>query len=112
MVAMPSPVALLSGETKSPSDCRAPIVTMRIAAAASVTTHPLRALSTVMACLRYRESVHRVFHARALVYAINSTSPQEPVKLYPVWRSASNFTESVRSELAEACPEERRRGGL
>ena len=42
MVTMPSPVELLSGDTKSPSDCRAPIVTMRIAAAARVTTHALR----------------------------------------------------------------------
>ena len=38
MVAMPSPVEVLSGETNRPSDCRAPIVTMRMAAAANVTT--------------------------------------------------------------------------
>ena len=41
MVVMPRPVELLSGETNSPSDCRAPIVTIRIAAAAIVTIHAL-----------------------------------------------------------------------
>src|SRR5690242_4976133 len=48
MVVMPSPVAVLSGDTKSPSDWRAPIVTMRIAAAAKVTVAarlPMRRLS-------------------------------------------------------------------
>src|SRR5262245_1592447 len=38
MVAIPRPVELLSGETKSPSDWRAPMVTMSSAAAESVTT--------------------------------------------------------------------------
>jgi hypothetical protein len=35
MATMPSPVAVFSGETKSPSDWRAPMVIMRIAAAAN-----------------------------------------------------------------------------
>src|SRR5450755_4363047 len=48
MVVMPSPVELLSGEMNSPSDCLAPIVTIRIAAAASVITHALRALPVGM----------------------------------------------------------------
>ena len=34
---MPRPVELLSGDTNRPSDCRAPMVTIRIAAAAKVT---------------------------------------------------------------------------
>src|SRR5450631_98532 len=45
IIVMPRPVELLSGETKSPIDCRAPIVTMRIAAAAMVTMNALRALA-------------------------------------------------------------------
>jgi len=45
---MPSPVELLSGEMKSPSDCLVPIVTMRMAAAASVITHALRWLPAGM----------------------------------------------------------------
>ena len=45
MVAMPRPVEVLSGETKKrPSDWRAPIVTMRIAAAASTTAKALRSV--------------------------------------------------------------------
>jgi hypothetical protein len=44
MVVMPRPVELFSGEMKSPSDCLAPIVTMRMAAAASIITHALRSL--------------------------------------------------------------------
>ncbi len=35
---MPSAVEVLSGDTNRPIDCRAPIVTIRIAAAARVTT--------------------------------------------------------------------------
>jgi hypothetical protein len=42
MVVMPNPVELLSGEMKSPSDCLAPIVAMRMAAAATVITHAPR----------------------------------------------------------------------
>src|SRR5690349_23229234 len=42
MVTIPSPVDVLSGDTKSPSVCRAPIVTMRMAAAASTTHVALR----------------------------------------------------------------------
>ena len=38
IVTMPRPVELLIGETKRPSVLRAPIVTMRTAAAANVTT--------------------------------------------------------------------------
>src|SRR6266446_4666656 len=38
MVVMPRPVDVLSGETNRPSDWRAPIVTIRMAAADSVTT--------------------------------------------------------------------------
>ena len=38
MLTTPRPVAALSGATKSPWDCRAPMVTMRMAAATSVTT--------------------------------------------------------------------------
>src|SRR5438094_2789681 len=45
IIVMPRPVELLRGETKSPSDCRAPIVTIRIAAAAIVTTHALGVLA-------------------------------------------------------------------
>jgi hypothetical protein len=37
--AMPRPVLVLSGETKRPSDWRAPMVTMRMPAAERVTTH-------------------------------------------------------------------------
>src|SRR5258708_30366774 len=44
MVVMPSPVELSSGEMKSPNDCLGPIVTMRVAAAASVIAHPPRLL--------------------------------------------------------------------
>src|SRR5271163_2215381 len=44
MAPTPSPVVLFRGDMKSPSDCRAPIVTMRMAAAASVTTQALRPL--------------------------------------------------------------------
>ena len=43
IVVMPSAVELLSGETNSPIDCRAPWVTIRTAAAASVTSHAVRA---------------------------------------------------------------------
>jgi hypothetical protein len=35
MATMPNPVAVLSGEMNSPSDCRAPIVIVRMAAATS-----------------------------------------------------------------------------
>src|SRR5439155_25541460 len=67
MVVIPSPVELLSGETNSPSDCRAPIVTMRIAAAASVTTHALRkaagGFSAVMPTLA-RNRHRRQFRSR------------------------------------------------
>src|ERR1700730_19221633 len=38
MVVMPRPVDVLSGETNRPSDWRAPIVTIKMAAAESVTT--------------------------------------------------------------------------
>src|SRR4029079_9773570 len=38
-----SPVKLSGGERNSPSDCRAPIVTIRMAAAASVIVHAVRA---------------------------------------------------------------------
>src|ERR1700675_2958125 len=48
MVPMPSPVELLRGEMKSPRDCLAPIVTMRMAAAASVTTHAVRLLPSLL----------------------------------------------------------------
>jgi hypothetical protein len=48
MVVMPSPVELLSGEMKSPSDCLAPIVTMRMAAAASVIVRAFRSLADGM----------------------------------------------------------------
>src|SRR5216683_1032047 len=41
MVVMPRPVDVLSGDTNRPRDWRAPIVTIRIAAAASVTIHAL-----------------------------------------------------------------------
>ena len=42
-------MSVLIGDTKSPSDCRAPIVTMRNAAAAAVTIHALRsALFTML----------------------------------------------------------------
>ena len=44
MVVVPSPVEPLSGEMNSPNDCLAPMVTIRMAAAASVITHVLRAL--------------------------------------------------------------------
>jgi hypothetical protein len=54
---MPSPVDLLSGEMKSPSDCLAPMVTMRTAAAASVITHPFRWLFDGMAYKRGRSGV-------------------------------------------------------
>src|SRR6267143_996846 len=53
MVVMPSPVELLSGEMKSPSDCLTPIVTMRMAAAASVITHALRCLPGGMSCRHF-----------------------------------------------------------
>jgi hypothetical protein len=38
MVVMPRPVDVLSGETNRPSDWRAPIVTIKMAAADNVTT--------------------------------------------------------------------------
>jgi len=41
-VAMPSPVEFFSGEMTSPSDCLMPIVTKKMAAAASVITQALR----------------------------------------------------------------------
>src|SRR5258708_40372644 len=48
MVVMPSPVELSSGEMKSPNDCLVPIVTMRMAAAASVIAHAPRLLPVGM----------------------------------------------------------------
>jgi hypothetical protein len=45
IVVMPRPVELFNGETNRPSDCRAPIVTISIAAAASVTIHALRGVA-------------------------------------------------------------------
>ena len=61
IVAMPRPVAVLSGETKRPSDWRAPIVTMRIAAAASVTIQALRGrggAEAVIAVIRAEGAAH------------------------------------------------------
>src|ERR1700685_791512 len=52
MVAMSRPVDPLSGAMKSPIDCRAPIVTMRMAAAARVTPHALRAPPSLLAGMR------------------------------------------------------------
>src|SRR4029453_4513915 len=46
IMVMPRPVELFSGETNKPSDCRAPIVTIRIAAAAKVTIQMLRVRGT------------------------------------------------------------------
>ena len=43
--AMPSPVLASSGATKSPSDCRAPIVTINTPAAESVINHSRWVLS-------------------------------------------------------------------
>jgi hypothetical protein len=42
MDAMPSPVEVLRGETKSPIDCRMPIVTIRNAAPVRITAHIAR----------------------------------------------------------------------
>jgi hypothetical protein len=47
IVTMPRPVVVFRGDTKRPSDCRVPIVTMRIAAAASVMIHQRRSIVAI-----------------------------------------------------------------
>jgi hypothetical protein len=58
IVTMPSPVLVFSGDTKSPSDWRAPIVTISIAAAINVISHQLCDLLSVTPLSMCRQQQH------------------------------------------------------